>query len=301
MLVDHITCEYFLPICMLHFHFVYCFLGCAKAFEFMLVPFVYFCFYFHYSGIWIEKDTATIYVRECSAYVCLQEFYILGHTFRSLIHFEFIFVYGVKKWSSFIFLTCSCLVFPAPFVEKTVFLILCSLASLCAKSLQLCQTLCDPMDWAYQAPLSMRFSRQENWSALPFPSPGDLPDPGIRTAFPVSPVLASWFFTTSTTWKALSVQFSHSVVSNSLQPHGLQHARIPCPSSTPRVCSNTCLSSWWCHPTISSSVIPSPPPFNLSQHQSLFLGVSSSHQVAKVLEFQFQHQSFQWIFRTDFF
>ena len=175
------------------------------------------------------------------------------------------------------FLTYSCLVFPAPFVEKTVFPILCSLAFLCAKSLQLCQTLCDPMDWAYQAPLSMRFSRQENWSALPFPSPGDLPDPGIRTASPVSPVLASGFFTTSATWKALSVQFSRSVVSNSLQPHGLQHARIPCPSSTPRVCSNTCLSSWWCHPTISSSVIPSPPPFNLSQHQSLFLGVSSSH------------------------
>ena len=45
---------------------------------------------------------------------------------------------------------------------------------------------------------------------------------------------------------------------------------------------------------------PSPPTFNLSQHQGLFQGVSSSHQVAKVLEFQLQHQSFQWIFRTDF-
>ena len=45
---------------------------------------------------------------------------------------------------------------------------------------------------------------------------------------------------------------------------------------------------------------PSPPAFNLSQHQDLFQGVSSSHQAAKVLEFQFQHQSFQWIFRTDF-
>ena len=46
---------------------------------------------------------------------------------------------------------------------------------------------------------------------------------------------------------------------------------------------------------------PSPPAFNLSQHQGLFKRVSSSHQVVKVLEFQFQHQSFQWIFRTDFF
>ena len=45
---------------------------------------------------------------------------------------------------------------------------------------------------------------------------------------------------------------------------------------------------------------PSPPTFNLSQHQGLFKWVSSSHQVAKVLEFQLQHQSFQWIFRTDF-
>ena len=45
---------------------------------------------------------------------------------------------------------------------------------------------------------------------------------------------------------------------------------------------------------------PSPPAFNLSQHQGLFQWVSSSHQVAKVLEFQLQHQSFQWMFRTDF-
>ena len=52
-----------------------------------------------------------------------------------------------------------------------------------------------------------------------------------------------------------SVQFSHSVVSNSLWPHGLQHARVPCPSPTPRACSNSCPLSW-CHPSISSSVAP---------------------------------------------
>ena len=57
----------------------------------------------------------------------------------------------------------------------------------------------------------------------------------------------------------LSVQFSHSVVSDSLQPHGLQHIRLPCPSPTPRACSNSCPLSWWCHPTISSSVIPFSP------------------------------------------
>ena len=53
-----------------------------------------------------------------------------------------------------------------------------------------------------------------------------------------------------------SVQFSHSIVSDFLWPHGLQHARLPCPSPTPGACSNSCPSSRWCHPAISSSVIP---------------------------------------------
>ena len=53
-----------------------------------------------------------------------------------------------------------------------------------------------------------------------------------------------------------SVQFNHLVVSDSLWPHGLEHARPPCPSPTPRVYPNSCPSSQWCHPTISSSVVP---------------------------------------------
>ena len=53
-----------------------------------------------------------------------------------------------------------------------------------------------------------------------------------------------------------SVQFSRLVVSDSLRPHESQHARPPCPSPTPRIHSNSCPSSWWCHPAISSSVIP---------------------------------------------
>ena len=52
-----------------------------------------------------------------------------------------------------------------------------------------------------------------------------------------------------------SVKFSHSVVSDS-RPHGLQRARLPCSSPTPGTYSNSCLLSWWCHPTISSSVVP---------------------------------------------
>ena len=95
--------------------------------------------------------------------------------------------------------------------------------------------------------------------------------------------------------------FSRSVVSNSLRPHWLQHFRLPCPSPSPGACSNSCPSSQWCHPTISSSVccllllLPSIFP-------SIRVFSSSSHQVAKiVLKLQLQHQSLQWIFRFDFF
>ena len=92
-------------------------------------------------------------------------------------------------------------------------------------------------------------------------------------------------------------QISRSVMSDTLRPHGLQHARLPCLSPTPTACSNSCPSSWWCHSTLSSSVVPFFSCLNRSQHQGLFQWVSSLHQVAKVLEPQ--HQSFQRIFRTD--
>ena len=64
-------------------------------------------------------------------------------------------------------------------------------------------------------------------------------------------------------------QFSHSVVSDSLWPHGLQHTRLPCPSPTPRAYSNSYPSSQWCHPTISSSVVTFSSRLHLSQHQGL--------------------------------
>ena len=53
-----------------------------------------------------------------------------------------------------------------------------------------------------------------------------------------------------------SVLFSHSVMSDSLWPHGLQHTRLPCPLPTTRACWNLCPSSWWCHPTILTPVAP---------------------------------------------
>ena len=83
-----------------------------------------------------------------------------------------------------------------------------------------------------------------------------------------------------------SAQFSRSVMSDSLWHHELQHARPPCPSPTPGVHSNSGPSSRWCHPAISSSVVPFSFCPNPSQHQGLFQWVNSSHEVAKVLEFQ---------------
>ena len=96
-----------------------------------------------------------------------------------------------------------------------------------------------------------------------------------------------------------SVQFSHSVVSDSLRPHELQHARPRCPSPTPGVYPNSCPLSWWCHPTISSSVVPFSSCLQFFPISGSFKWVSSSHQVTKILEFQLQHQSFQWTPRTD--
>ena len=89
-----------------------------------------------------------------------------------------------------------------------------------------------------------------------------------------------------------SVHFSHSVMSDSFWHQGPQHARLPCPSPTPGVYPNSCPLSQGIQPSHPLSS-PSPPAFNLSQHQGLFQWVNSLHQVAKVLEFQLQHQSFQ--------
>ena len=91
---------------------------------------------------------------------------------------------------------------------------------------------------APQAPLSRGLSRQEHWSGVPFPPPGDLPHPGIEhTSFP-SPALTGGFFTDSATWGA---QLKHkvkesvggSVMPDSFQPHGLQPARLLCPWDFP--------------------------------------------------------------------
>ena len=82
------------------------------------------------------------------------------------------------------------------------------------------------------------------------------------------------------------VQFSHSVVVDSLWPHGLQHTRPPCPSPTPRACLNSCPLNQWCHTTISSCVVPfSSCPKSLPASKSFPMS-QLSHEMAKVLEFQ---------------
>ena len=97
-----------------------------------------------------------------------------------------------------------------------------------------------------------------------------------------------------------SVQFSHSFVSVSLWFQGLQHARLPWPSPTPRACTNSCPLSRWCHPIILSSVVPFSFWLQSFPASGSFPMSQFSLQVAKVLEFQLQHQCFQWIFRANF-
>ena len=84
-------------------------------------------------------------------------------------------------------------------------------------------------------------------SGLPFSTPGYIPDPWIDPVSLESPALAGRFFISAPPGKSKiisSVQLSHSVKSNSLWPHGLQHARLPCPSPTSGAYSNSCPSSW---------------------------------------------------------
>ena len=150
---------------------------------------------------------------------------------------------------------------------------------------------------AHQASLFMGFSRQGYWNGLPCLPPGDLSDPGIES------VASAWqedsLRLSHQGSSLVTLLFSHWVVSYSLQSHGLQDARLLCPSLSSWVCSNSCPLSQWCHPIISSSATA----FS-SYHQSFsasgsFQWVGSLHQIDEVLELQ--HQSFQWIFRDDFF
>ena len=97
------VCKYFLPFCRLSFHFVYGLFCCAKAFKFNQSPFVYFRFCFHYSRRQIQKILLQFMLRSVVPMVS-SSFIVSGLTFRSLINFDFIFVYGVRECSNFILL-----------------------------------------------------------------------------------------------------------------------------------------------------------------------------------------------------
>ena len=124
-------------------------------------------------------------------------------------------------------------------------------------SLSHVQPSAEPVDCSLPGFSGMGFPRQEYWSGLPFPSPGIFPTRNQSCVSQVS-CIGRWILYCWTTREApflLSpVLFSSSVLSDSLRPHGLQHARPPCPSPTPRSCSSSCPLSQWCHPTISFSV-----------------------------------------------
>ena len=96
------------------------------------------------------------------------------------------------------------------------------------------------------------------------------------------------------------VQFGCSIVSDSLWLSRLPHARLPCTSPTPGLYSNSCPSSQWCHPTISSSVVPFSSCLQSCPASGAFPMSQFFASRGQVLEFQLQHQSFQWIFRIDF-
>ena len=162
----------------------------------------------------------------------------------------------------------------------------------------MCLTLCNPMDGSLLgSSVHVIFqARILDWVAISF-SRGSFQH---RERTSVSHTAGRLFTIWPPGKQEIPNQFSSVQPLSCVQPHGLQHVRPPCSSPTPRVYSNSSPLSQWCHPTISSSVVPFSPAFNLYQHQGLFKWVSSLHQVVKVLEFQLQHQSFQWIFRTDF-
>ena len=107
-------------------------------------------------------------------------------------------------------------------------------------------------------------------------------------------------------WLISSVQFSHSVMSSSLQPHEPQHTRPPCPSRTSGVYPDSCPLNQWCHPTISPSVIPFSSCLQSFSASGFFLRSQFFISGGKILAFQLQHQSFQWYsglisFRIDWF
>ena len=108
-----------------------------------------------------------------------------------------------------------------------------------------------------------------------------------------------WFLSQKTTLE-MKFQFTHSVLSDSRQPHGLQQMRLTYLSPTPGACSNLCPSSQWCHPTISSSVIPFSSCLQFFPASGSFAKSQFFAAGGQIIGASVQPQSFQWMFQTDF-
>ena len=146
--------------------------------------------------------------------------------------------------------------------------------------------LCNPMDWGHQPPLSMYFPGKNIGVGCHFVLQGSFPNQRLNQRLLHLEVVVqslSHVQLFATPWTATNQASLSFTISQSLLKFMSIESVMP---------SNYLTS----HPLLS----PSPPALNLSQHQGLFQWVGSSHQVAKVLELQLQHQPFQWIFRTDF-
>ena len=110
-------------------------------------------------------------------------------------------------------------------------------------------------DWKLNI-LKYKFVRVDPWKMLGVVMPTPASVDNLQLGFPVLHFSVSPFSTFSSSTNLGQYQFSRSVMSDTLRPHGLKHTRPPCPSPTPRGYSNSCPSCQWWHPTISSSVVP---------------------------------------------
>ena len=154
------------------------------------------------------------------------------------------YIYGFRYLFTYLY-------FHSTYVHSTYYVLRkASCVCVCAELLSRVWLFATPWTVAHQSPLSRGFSKQDYWSGLPCPSPGDLPDSKIEPMSLKSPALASEFLATVPPGKPVKrLLFSRPVVCNSLWPRRLQRARPPYPEAGPR--------SWslhqWCHPAISSS------------------------------------------------
>ena len=161
----------------------------------------------------------------------------------------------------------------------------CVCVCVCVRALSHVWLFVTPWIVDCQAPLSLGFPRQEYWSGLPFPSPGNLPDPGIKPMSFVSPALACGLFTTEPPGKPNPDCCCCSVTKLSLTICNTMDCSTPVFPVLHYLPEFAQTHIRWVNDAIQPShplLPPSPPALNLSQHQCIFQRVGSSHQVAKV-------------------